>query len=74
MTINLESNRIEISCPSCSHKISKTLGELKLNKHIKCTSCGHLIQLENSNFKKGLQSAKKNIADFERAISKFGKK
>lgn len=69
-----DSERIEIPCPHCGHKFSELLGKLKTEPKIACASCGGVITFDASNLNAGLKQADKALADFNAAISSFGKK
>ncbi len=65
--------KLEISCPGCGHKISKTVGYLKSHSSMTCPSCGRTIRLENRDFRRGIDSAERQIEDLKRKLKKFGR-
>ena len=57
--------RLDIQCPQCKTKFSKTIRELK-GPGVKCPKCG--VAFETSQFKKGIDDVDRSLRDFERNL------
>jgi peptide subunit release factor 1 (eRF1) len=60
MPVINEGAKLEIQCPKCRAKFSKTIRELK-GSGVKCPACG--IQFETSQFKKALDKVDRSLKD-----------
>jgi len=65
MGIINENAKLNIQCPQCNTKFSKTIRELK-GPGVQCPSCR--VRFETSQFKKGLDDVKRSFADFQRNL------
>ena len=71
MSINFDSEQIDVPCEGCGRKIKKTIGWIKNNKQLNCT-CGVTITLETSQFKREIKEAESSLSDLEKTLKKFG--
>lgn len=69
-----DSERIDIPCPHCGHKISELLGKLKTEPKITCPKCGGGITFDASDLNAGLKKTDKALAELNAALGSFGKK
>ena len=53
--------RVEIDCPNCKQKLSFSVGQVLNGETITCQNC-HL-ELDTSEFQKGLLKAEKELKD-----------
>ena len=60
-----DGEKLELPCPNCKTKFSKTVAELK-RPGVKCPKCG--AQFETSQFRREIDSAERSIKDFERSL------
>jgi transposase-like protein len=65
-----DSATINIPCPECSRKTSKTIGWIKSHNSMTCSGCGASITLDKKDLLRGLQQVDKSIQRFSKAISK----
>ena len=65
---NLEREKTEIPCPSCSRDIELTYRDLGSKREAKCRRCGSAYEF-NSSDQSRFKSA---MRDFERSQEKFG--
>jgi len=69
----LDNQTIDIPCPGCGKKASKSVGWLKANHNFTC-SCGAVVNIDTSKFKSGIAGAEKNLSDLERTLKNFGRR
>jgi len=72
VTLDLDSHRIDIPCPSCGKNISETIGQLKADPDLTCT-CGQVIHIEAEKLRAGIEQAEKAVADFERELGRLSR-
>ena len=65
-----ESTPIDIPCPKCGHKLTKSIRELKTNTKFACPKCGQ--GFDSADFKAEIQKVDKAIDDLKRQIGKLG--
>lgn len=68
MTVDFDSKLISIPCPQCGEKFNESIGRLKTNPKLVCSSCGQIIAINADELVKGLDAANKSIEDFDRRI------
>lgn len=81
MKNDISSHTIEIPCPHCAQKISKTVIQLKTLDHLTCPRCSSVIHLDKAHMRREiakLQSAvdtlvDKTTAELRRALGRLGK-
>ena len=69
----INSQSIELTCPHCGHKISETIGKLKTNPKLTCTSCKGGISIDATNMRTEIAKVEKALGDLGRTIKRFGK-
>lgn len=69
----LDSQTIDISCPSCGHKLRQSIGRLKLNPQLICR-CGQVINVNESNMSREIAKVDKGLADLGKALGRLGKR
>ena len=60
---------IELSCPGCGHKMTKTLGWITSHKELVCTGCGETITLETDQLARDLKKVDKLLDSFPKQIT-----
>ncbi|TIV38923.1 MAG: hypothetical protein E5V91_12305 [Mesorhizobium sp.] len=65
---------IEIPCPKCRHKTSKTIAWIKAHSDFVCAGCGVTIALEKKKLLAGLDDVDKSLAKFRKTLSGLGKR
>lgn len=68
MKLDTSSVQLQIPCPSCEQKISETIGRLKDDPNVTCSSCGTAFTINSTEFDKGVEVAEKMLADFGRSL------
>lgn len=68
----LESAVIDITCPTCRRKISKSVRQLKAEKNLTCR-CGQVIDLAESDFARQIRDAEKALANLGNTLGKLSK-
>ena len=68
-----DSFEIEIACPQCGRHNAKTVGWLRGHDHLVCDSCDSTIELDQKQFRDGLDRVEKATEDFRRLILRIGK-
>ncbi len=71
--MNIDSHTVSIPCPGCGEKIEETLGRLKDDAHLVCTSCGQKVFVDAEKFRAGIAAAEKAMDEFRRTLGKLGK-
>lgn len=66
----LQANKIDVDCPKCSHKNTKTLGWLRANRLLTCAGCGEDITLDTAGLEAGYQSALREARKLDETLSK----
>lgn len=65
MTLINYNEKLDVQCPHCSTKFTKTIRELKA-AGVKCPQCG--VGFETSKFKKGIDEAERSLKEFARGL------
>lgn len=65
-----DSAQIGIPCPSCGKETAKSVAWLKSHKQMTCTACGTTFDIDAEQFKRKLAGAEKQLADFQRKLSR----
>lgn len=73
-SIDLGKQTIKVGCPACGFKKPLQLGKAQREKHFVCPSCGERVELSFDALEKTQKTIDKSLADFQRSLSKFGKK
>ena len=68
MTSILDNKKVEIQCPQCKSKFSKTVQELK-QRGVKCPKCG--VAFETSQFKREMDKVDRTLKDLKRSLRKI---
>lgn len=69
----LDSAQIDIPCPGCGGKTTKSIGFLTSNNQMDCSSCGETIRLDTSDLKRGIGDADRQLDELKRTIRKIGR-
>lgn len=68
----LDSHRIELPCPHCGHKLSKTIAQLKAQHESVTCGCGMSFHVDKAQFLRDIGKAEKAVADLKRALGRLG--
>lgn len=60
---------IELSCPGCSHKVTKTLGWITSHKEFVCSGCGETVTLETDQLARDMKEVNKLLDSFPKQIT-----
>ena len=63
---------LDIECPKCSKKFSKTIGSINRDKEFACPSCGE-VTFDAHDLIRGLQDAEKSVDKLVRDIKRMFK-
>lgn len=58
----LDTQAIDVPCPSCGHKLRETIGRLKTNPKLSCSSCSAEINVDASELKREIAALEKQLA------------
>lgn len=72
--MDLKSQRIDIPCPSCGHKVQETIGRLEQNPAMRCTRCGQDIKIEAGQLRHAIAGVQRELDKLGQAIKGFGKR
>ncbi|HEY5582567.1 MAG TPA: hypothetical protein VIK56_15660 [Rhodoferax sp.] len=61
MKLNLDDQQLDIPCPHCSKKSKESIGRLKNNPHLTCSSCGGGIDIDADKLRGGIAAAQKSL-------------
>ena len=61
---------VEIACPGCGDRTSKTLRWYKANDEWMCPSCGIGVDLDGDDVRAGLKGTEQALLDLSRAIAR----
>lgn len=73
MKSELDSQRIELPCPNCGHKLSERIGKIKTNPTLICNGCGNSFSVDATAFTKEFKKIEKALADLRKTLGRFGK-
>lgn len=73
MQLDIDSKKIDIPCPHCSHKVKESIGRLKRDPHLTCSKCGKGFDVDAAGLRKGIQSVEDSLSDFRRKLGKMFK-
>jgi len=62
-----DSEIIDLDCPGCGHKHSKTIGWIKTHSEIPC-QCGATINLDKDQFVRDIDKVEKELDSIPREI------
>lgn len=68
MKLDTSGVKLQIPCPNCQQKIPETIGRLKDDPNVTCSSCGTAFTVNSTEFDKGVEAAEKMLADFGRSL------
>ncbi len=68
----LDSQDIDFGYPQCGHKISKTVGELRLNPKFPCEEWGVTIEVDGTSLDSAAKDIDQSIEDVQKAFGRFG--
>ena len=63
---------LDLTCPECSHKFSKTIGSINREKRFPCPGCGK-VTFDAKGLIKGLEDAEKSVDKLARDIKRMFK-
>ena len=63
---------LDLTCPKCSHKFSKTIGSINREKQFPCPGCGN-VTFDAEKLIRGLQDAEKSIDQLARDFKRIFK-
>jgi predicted RNA-binding Zn-ribbon protein involved in translation (DUF1610 family) len=64
-----DAHEITFQCPNCGHELKQTIGRLKANEHMTCSSCGIGINIDASRLAKATEEIQKAIEKIPPEIS-----
>jgi predicted RNA-binding Zn-ribbon protein involved in translation (DUF1610 family) len=65
-----DSHAVELRCPDCGRRISKTIGWLKLRRSLNCPSCGTLMKIDKESLLADVAKAEQALADLRKYLGK----
>ena len=63
-----ENANIDLNCPGCGHKMTKTLGWITSHKQMLCSGCGETIHLDTDQLARDFKKLDKILDDFPKEI------
>ena len=73
MKLNIDSQPIEIPCPSCGKKLNEQIGRVKRSPTLTCPGCRQSFALDANQLRRVLESAQKAADQLGRSLGKLGK-
>ena len=73
MKLNIDSQPIEIPCPSCGKKLNEQIGRVKRSPTLTCHSCRQSFAIDAHQLRRVLESAQKAADQLGRSLGKLGK-
>ena len=73
MTLNLDSQPIELTCPGCGKKFQEKIGRLKHNPTLPCPGCKTPIRIDANKLRKAIESIQKSADTLGRNLGKLFK-
>lgn len=70
----LDSKTINVPCPHCGKKFPERLDKLRTYQDLPCPSCRGIVRVDRDAIRRLVSESEKQIADFKRGLSKFGKR
>lgn len=71
--MGLDSQRIDIPCPHCGHKLSEAIGKLKTNPQLVCPACKGVTEVDASDLRSKIAGIEKQLANLGKAFGRLGK-
>lgn len=68
-----DAEKVDVPCPGCGHKVTKTVGWMKRSPEWTCAGCGRDVKLDASQVARSLKQVDDAISQLERTLKKFGK-
>ena len=73
MKLNIDSQPIEIPCPSCGKKRNEQIGRVKRSPTLTCHSCRQSFAIDAHQLRRILESTQKAADQLGRSLGKLGK-
>jgi lysine biosynthesis protein LysW len=52
---------VKFQCPKCGHELEQTIGNLKLNEHMRCPECGVGINIDTNRLANAAEEIQRAI-------------
>lgn len=70
----LNGAEIDIPCPSCGHKIKKSIGWLQSHDNLTCGGCRKVIKIEGgSDFRDAMREVDASLDELTESFKNFGR-
>lgn len=69
----LDDVAIDIPCPNCGCKHSKTIGWINRNSLIRCRGCGISVRLDVSQLRQEMRKIDKSFKDLQREFDRINR-
>ncbi len=69
----LDSATVEIPCPHCTNKTSKTIAQLKTQREYACRHCGNTVSLDTTQMRRELAQVEQQLENLSRTLRRLGK-
>jgi len=69
----LDSQSIELHCPSCRRAFKQTIGKLRTNPQYTCV-CGQVTRIKADELDRAVKSVEQQLAQLSRTLSSLGKR
>lgn len=73
MKLDLDSQPIDITCPSCGKKFGEKIGRVKHSPTLDCPGCRRQIKLEAHELRRSIDAIQKSLDKLGRSLGKLGK-
>ena len=73
MKLNIDSQPIEIPCPSCGKKLNEQIGRVKCSPTLTCPSCRQAFALDAHQLRRVIESVQKAADQLGRSLGKLRK-
>ena len=73
MKLNIDSQPIEIPCPSCGKKLNEQIGRVKRSPTLTCPGCRQSFTLDAHQLRRVLESVQKAADQLGRSLGNLGK-
>lgn len=71
MKVNLDSQKMDITCPHCGHKFKELIGRLKRDPHLTCAGCRKGFDTNAADLRKVIKSIQDRAEKLSRDIEKM---